>query len=65
MRMKKEITAESFRSENRVKNEEFSSFIDARYKPLYEIVEYMYQHDIPATRVETPFGDVLITKKLL
>ena len=59
------MTSTEFRTKKREQNEAFSKVVDKHFDGLYEIAEALKTYEITGTRIETPFGDFVITPKLI
>lgn len=61
--MKQQITAESWRKQEREKINKFSDKIDEYYSAFFELAKYASEIGVDATRIQTPYGDYTIVFK--
>ena len=63
--MAQELTAEEYRKQKRDNSEDLSQIIDKYYEGFFEVAKALKNSNIrPGTKIETPYGDFLITPKI-
>ena len=64
--MKQQVTAESFRKNEREKSENFSKVVDANYQALHDIARAFVELEMKhGTRIDTAYGSFTFIRDLM